>query len=140
MVDRGAEDMYPTFQIGVGFLLQQENKILLGLRAPHRDYGAGIWEIPAGRLEAGETPEAALTREAREELGIEVTGSQIIGAYQFMRHEQPMLLLTYLCGFRGEIVRSDEHQELRWVSPAEAVELFDFEKQKHLIKRYFQLR
>jgi len=55
-------------------LVDGEGRVLLAQRPPGRSM-AGLWEFPGGKVEPGETPEAALIRELREELGIETHGS-----------------------------------------------------------------
>ena len=50
-------------------LVDGDKRVLLQQRAPGRAM-AGLWEFPGGKVEAGETPEAALVREIEEELGI----------------------------------------------------------------------
>ena len=132
--------MYQQAILAVGLLLENNGAILLGKRASDRDFAPEIWELPAGRVEEGEELEEALKREALEELGIEVTTSQIVDAYQFKRADQPMLLLTYYCEYNGEIRRSDEHKELRWATPQQALDLFNFPQQKETISKYLQFR
>jgi len=59
-------------QVAVGVLIRPDGYFLLTTRPAGKDY-AGYWEFPGGKLEQGETVAQALTRELREELGIEVT-------------------------------------------------------------------
>lgn len=61
-------------QVAVGVLIRPDGYFLLTTRPVGKDY-AGYWEFPGGKLEQGETVAQALTRELREELGIEVTQS-----------------------------------------------------------------
>src|SRR5205085_10280057 len=79
-------------------LLDGEGQILLQQRAPGRAM-AGLWEVPGGRVEAGELPEAALARELEEALGIGVAPEDFVPACFASapvagRH---MILLLYLC-------------------------------------------
>jgi hypothetical protein len=60
----------PTLTVVAAALVAPDGRILLQQRAQGRAM-AGLWEFPGGKVEEGETPEAALVRELREELGIE---------------------------------------------------------------------
>src|SRR4051812_32106513 len=85
-------------------LVDAQGRVLLQRRAPGRAM-AGLWEFPGGKVESGERPEAALVRELREELGIEVEAGGLApvafaSADNGGRH---MLLLLYLCrAWRGD--------------------------------------
>ncbi len=102
----------------VGGLLQNATgESLIAQRPAHKSY-PGEWELPGGKVEAGETPEAALVRELREELGIEVP----LGALEpltFFSHTYPefhLLMPVYrIRAWVGE-VQSTEHPSLAWVT------------------------
>ncbi len=97
-------------------LVADDGSVLLQKRAPGRSM-AGLWEFPGGKVEAGETPEAALARELWEELGVEVDESALqpscfASAPVGERH---MILLLYICReWRGEPKPLDAEQ-LDWV-------------------------
>lgn len=97
-------------------LLDKDNRILLAQR-PEGKSLAGLWEFPGGKLEQGETPEAALIRELREELGIEVK-ADCLSPLTFASHSYEnfhLLMPLYICRrFQGE-VRGAEGQKLKWV-------------------------
>jgi 8-oxo-dGTP diphosphatase len=103
-------------------LADAEGRILLQQRGQGR-HMAGLWEFPGGKVEAGEQPEAALVRELREELGIEVDDAALIPAAFASepvagRH---MILLLYLCRiWRGNPQPLDA-AGLRWLRPDEMV-------------------
>ncbi|MEV0945664.1 (deoxy)nucleoside triphosphate pyrophosphohydrolase [Rhodococcus sp. NPDC049939] len=83
---------------------------------------AGLWELPGGKAEAGETARDALRRELREELGVEVTGGDRIG------DDVPLPDGRVLRAYRVELVSGTpvalDHAEVRWV---DARELRDIE-------------
>jgi 8-oxo-dGTP diphosphatase len=63
------------------------------------------WEFPGGKIEAGESPEAALVRELREELGIEAQTGRELSRYEFAYPGKNPILLIFieLAGWQGEI-------------------------------------
>lgn len=97
-------------------LLDKDNRILLAQR-PEGKSLASLWEFPGGKLEQGETPEAALIRELREELSIEVK-ADCLSPLTFASHSYEkfhLLMPLYICRrFQGE-VRGAEGQKLKWV-------------------------
>jgi 8-oxo-dGTP diphosphatase len=101
-------------------LIDQAGRILLQQRAPGRAM-AGLWEFPGGKVEPGELPEAALVRELREELGIEVDGGALAPACfaSAPLAERHMILLLYICrDWRGTPSPLDA-AALKWLRPAE---------------------
>jgi 8-oxo-dGTP diphosphatase len=99
-------------------LIDRDGRILLA-RRPEGKSMAGLWEFPGGKLAPDETPEAALIRELKEELGIDVTAS-CLGAFAFASHAYPafhLLMPLYLCRRWKGIPRGREGQALRWVRP-----------------------
>jgi len=82
---------------------------------------AGRWELPGGKVEPGETPEAALVREIGEELGCLVEVGEWLDAVVPINdtHE----LHTALCRVTAGEVRPREHDQLRWLAPEELDEV-----------------
>ena len=77
------------------------------------------WELPGGRLEAGEQPPHALLREIAEELAVEAADPEIIDSWLYdIAGKGPVLIVTYGCRFVGGTARvSDEHSELGLFAP-----------------------
>jgi len=101
-------------------LVDREGRILLQQRAPHRSM-AGLWEFPGGKVEDGETPEAALIRELKEELGIDADAACLAPATfasQPVAGEH-MLLLLYTCRKWRGIPQALDASALTWVRPQE---------------------
>lgn len=97
-------------------LLDSEGRILLAQR-PEGKSMAGLWEFPGGKLEPGETPEAALIRELREELGIE-TQEACLSPLFFASHSYAgfhLLMPLYICRKWEGRAAAKEGQALAWV-------------------------
>ncbi len=73
VVDGGgaSEATRPIIEVAVGILCRAPDQYLLTTRPPGKAY-AGYWEFPGGKLEAGESVEAALRRELEEEIGVTI--------------------------------------------------------------------
>lgn len=104
-------------------LIDAQGRILLA-RRPEGKKMAGLWEFPGGKMEPGETPEIALARELREELGIE-TAPRDFAPFVFASHAYDsfhLLMPVFLCRrWQGE-PRAREGQKLAWVAPADLAE------------------
>ncbi len=101
-------------------LVDADGRVLVA-RRPEGRCMAGLWEFPGGKLEPGETPEACLVRELREELGID-TEASCLAPFTFASHAYPdfhLLMPLYVCRVWRGLPRPREGQELRWVAPAE---------------------
>ena len=94
--------------------LSQSGKILIAQR-PEGKPGAGLWEFPGGKLEAGEGPVEALRRELEEELGIIVSDADPIS---FANNSQLVLLLFACAAWERELERK-EGQTIKWVAAGE---------------------
>ncbi len=101
-------------------LIDGDGRVLVQQRPAGKTL-AGLWEFPGGKIEAGETPEAALVRELREELGIE-TASACLAPACFASEalgDRHLLLLLYVCRkWKGQ-PQPLEDGALKWVRPVE---------------------
>ena len=105
-------------------LVDADGRVLLARRPPGKAM-EGLWEFPGGKLATGETPEQALIRELREELGID-TEQSCLAPLAFASHgydDFHLLMPLYVCRVWNGTVVPKEGQELRWVRP---VRLGDF--------------
>ncbi len=99
-------------------LIDADGRVLLA-RRPAGKPMAGLWEFPGGKVEPGETPEAALDREIKEELGIDVC-VPCLAPLTFASHAYDdfhLLMPLYTCRRWDGIVRPREGQETAWVWP-----------------------
>jgi 8-oxo-dGTP diphosphatase len=101
-------------------LVDADGRVLVQ-RRPEGKPMAGLWEFPGGKVEPGETPEAALIRELAEELGIETWGSCLAPAAFASEAlgERHLILLLYVCRKWRGLPRALHGEELRWVRPLE---------------------
>lgn len=101
----------------VAAVIQRKDLYLLAQRPPGKAL-AGKWEFPGGKVEAGETPEAALVREIREELGCEISVSSALP--RFIHHYPTlsidMIPLLATLGEKSPEPHPHEHTALSWVS------------------------
>ena len=102
----------------VAALIWDEDRFLACQRPAHKARGL-LWEFVGGKVEPGESMEAALVRECREELGVTVRPGEV---YMQVLHQYPDLLvrLTVLNATieSGEVQRL-EHNDIRWITPQE---------------------
>ncbi|MDR3424946.1 MAG: 8-oxo-dGTP diphosphatase MutT [Alphaproteobacteria bacterium] len=110
----------PLLLVAAAVLIDGQNRVLLAQR-PQGKSLAGLWEFPGGKVDAGESPERALARELREELGIE-TSPESLQPLTFASHPYPdfhLLMPLYACRvWQGE-PHPREGQNLAWVSKHE---------------------
>lgn len=100
-------------------LIDPDGRVLLARRPPGKSL-AGLWEFPGGKVEPGETPEAALIRELHEELGID-TWQSCLAPLGFASHgydDFHLLMPLFVCRRWHGIAHPREGQDLAWVRPA----------------------
>ncbi|MGA7268822.1 MAG: (deoxy)nucleoside triphosphate pyrophosphohydrolase [Aestuariivirga sp.] len=99
-------------------LVDADGRVLISKRPEGKQLG-GLWEFPGGKVEAGERPEAALIRELKEELSIDVAES-CLAPLTFASHAYDdfhLLMPLYVCRRWQGTLRGAEGQELAWVRP-----------------------
>jgi len=107
-----------TLLVSAVALVDADNRVLLAQR-PERKSMAGLWEFPGGKVEQGETPEAALIRELQEELGID-TWQSCLAPLTFASHAYTdfhLLMPLFICRKWQGTPRPLEGQVLKWVRP-----------------------
>ena len=106
---------YPHSSPCVGVLLVKDQEVLLVARAT--DPFQGYWDIPGGFLEAGEHPEAGAVREMREETGLLIQPTGVLGIWMdvYGPEQTPTLNICYLARLLGgEPVAGSDAASLRW--------------------------
>lgn len=108
----------------VAALIWQGEKFMICQRPAHKARGL-LWEFVGGKVEAGETKEAALIRECREELDVLLSVGDV---FIEVTHEYPDLLV-HLTLFHAAIAKGEpkklEHNDIKWITPAE-IPNYDF--------------
>ena len=107
----------PLYIVSVGVIYNAEGRILIDKRKPEGLLG-GLWEFPGGKVEKGESLEAALVREVREELGISIEIVRpltvVDHAYSHFRIE----LHAFECRYLAGTVQCLDCDDAKWVSPS----------------------
>ncbi len=133
------------FFVAVSATIERDGRILIGKRSPEKVFGPGVWELPSGRIEQGETPRSGLKREMKEELGVDIIGAQEYHSYLIQQPPLPdeIVVICFACQIPSDQIpiRSKEHVELKWVTPTEFLnEYASFPTQKEEIRHYLKIR
>ncbi|MDO5370158.1 8-oxo-dGTP diphosphatase MutT [Paracoccus sp. (in: a-proteobacteria)] len=110
------DDGFRMVLVAAVALIDADGRVLLA-RRPEGKPMAGLWEFPGGKVDPGETPEAALIRELDEELGIE-TWNSCLAPLTFASHAYDsfhLLMPLYACRRWQGTPQPREGQELAWV-------------------------
>ena len=107
----------------VAAVIEQDGTVLIAQRRPGSRFG-GLWEFPGGKVERGETAEAALCREIQEELGVRISVASdppitVDWDYDHIR----VRLSVFRARIRSGIPRALDHAALRWVAVADLPDL-----------------
>jgi len=105
-------------------LVDGDGRVLVAERPPGKAM-AGLWEFPGGKVERGETPEAALIRELKEELSIDVTAS-CLAPLSFASHAYDhfhLLMPLYVCRKWDGAIMPREGQNTQWKKPRDLFDL-----------------
>jgi 8-oxo-dGTP diphosphatase len=108
----------PVVLVAACALVDPDGRVLIA-RRPSDKPMAGLWEFPGGKVEVGEPPEAALIRELKEELSVDVTEA-CLAPLTFASHgyeDFHLLMPLYVCRKWQGAVRPREGQECKWVKP-----------------------
>lgn len=115
----GGAPAAPVVLVVAVALVDRDGRVLLA-RRPEGKAMAGLWEFPGGKVNGGESPEAALVRELMEELEVD-TKESCLAPLAFASHRYPdfhLLMPLYVCRVWQGTPSAREGQELAWVRPA----------------------
>ena len=120
MADAISRDVPRSTIVAAAALVDGDGRVLVQRRPAGAEL-AGLWEFPGGKLEPGESPEAALVRELREELGIDVDMERLAPACfaSEPRADRHLLLLVFICRKWRGVPAALQAAELKWLRPAE---------------------
>ena len=110
----------------VGAIITDESGRLLLIRR-RNEPSAGLWSVPGGRIEAGETDAQAVVREVREETSLVVTCGPLLGAVERPGRAGDVIDIRDYVAFvtGGKLAAGDDATDARWVTPAQAQALED---------------
>jgi 8-oxo-dGTP diphosphatase len=100
-------------------IIEKNGKILGAKRRKHQSQG-GYWEFPGGKIDNIETPENALTREIKEELGIEILPQKKLASVLFSYPDKTVVLIPFISKILSGDPKPLEHDEIRWINKEES--------------------
>ncbi len=119
-------------------IINDKGEILLAQR-PEGKRLAGKWEFAGGKVEEGESPESALIRELREELGIEITPKNLENfcflSHPYQEFDFHLLMPVYICRKWQGTPKALEHSAICWVLPNDMHKLDMIEADNELVQR-----
>lgn len=105
-------------EIGVAVINNEQGKILIDRRKATGEMG-GLWEFPGGKIEAGETIEACIKREVKEELDIEIKVGDRLTTITHAYKTFNVTLYVHNCQYLSGKPQPLECEEIHWVEPAQ---------------------
>jgi len=120
----------------VAAIIEHQGKILACQRARGERFEL-MWEFPGGKVEPGETPEQALARELREELGVAAKiGREIFRSqYAYAEMREPIELIFFAASAAPEQIENKEFEQIAWRTPESLPELNFLVADRELIER-----
>lgn len=104
--------MFPM-KVVCAITVRQDGKVLVCRRGEGKSL-AGLWEFPGGKVEGVESPQQALVREMREELGVEIEVLEPRPEVDWAYGETLLRLMPYVCRLISGEPKALEHAEIRW--------------------------
>jgi 8-oxo-dGTP diphosphatase len=123
-------------QVVVAAMIEGDDGRILIAERPVGKFMAGWWEFPGGKVEFGETPEAALAREVCEELGIEIEVRDPFHAVNVARTEMTAVFVVfYWCRWTGGEVQLLDAGDVAWVTPEDLDEVRFLESNRAVVEK-----
>lgn len=112
----------PPLRVTAALIVDDAGRVLVARRGAGRHL-AGWWEFPGGKLEPGESPEACLARELREELGIECAIGSLRATSLHAYDRGAVELLAYDARWISGTLTLHEHDAVDWLAPEALLEI-----------------
>lgn len=109
-------------EVVCGVIENSAGQFLACLRPEGKHLG-GLWELPGGKVDPGESPVSALVRELREELAVEITVGRPLSPVIWHYEATTIHLRPFFCTIIAGELRALEHERLLWCAPADFPQL-----------------
>ena len=119
----------PIFDVVVG-LIQDNNKRFIITKRPNDKMLGGLWELPGGKREKGESLKNGLIRELKEELNVSVSGITKLGTVEHTYSHMKIKLHAYKCKIQNGKIQKRACQDLKWIT-SEDIKKYSFPKANH---------
>ncbi len=124
-------------KVAIALIYNSAQQILITKRAANIPHG-GFWEFPGGKLEREETPETALVREIKEEVGLNIIQYDFLSRIDERRENDILSLFVFIIHqFQGEAMKLESQQDLLWVNIKE-LRQFQFPATNHKILSWIE--
>ncbi len=104
----------PLFDVVVGYIQNQQKKFIITKRPKEKMLG-GLWELPGGKRESGESLKNSLIREIKEELSVDIKVDKKIGVIQHSYSHMKIKLHGYYCRVKSGKIKLNSSDELEWI-------------------------
>lgn len=106
-------------------ILRDGDSVLMCHRHPDREWVPNVWDFPGGHVEGDETPQQALVRELREEIGVTIVAPSRPADEVLSLEDESVRLSVWIIDYSGPIENRcpEEHDDVRWVSLDAATQL-----------------
>ncbi|QCR21923.1 (deoxy)nucleoside triphosphate pyrophosphohydrolase [Pontibacter sp. SGAir0037] len=120
-------------------IIEQHERVLVTQRGQAKDQ-AYLWEFPGGKIEPGESEEACLIREIKEELNLEISPLERLTPVEHAYADKVILLIPYICKYVKGAVQLLEHCSYQW-SELSSLPSYDWcEADKPVLDEYLQIK
>lgn len=124
-------------------IIVKDGKIFIARRAEHKTAFPGLFELIGGHVEKGETFEAAVVREVKEEIGLDIEVITVIDAFSYFSEDEYKAEVMYLCEqldpSQEPVLNPDDHSEGIWIGPDEIDKMERDTEETAAIRKTFEI-